>query len=100
MTAKYQLNFLPLAEEELYQAVVWYEEQRKGLGSRFATAVEAALESVKRTPMLFPKVYQGIRRARVKRFPYGIFFELDGQQIIVSAVYHARRDPRKVRHRR
>ena len=96
MTAKYQLNFLPLAEEELYQALLWYEEQRKGLGLRFATAVEAALESVKRTPMLFPKVYQSIRRARVKRFPYGIFFELDGRQIIVSAVYHARRDPRKI----
>lgn len=99
MTAKYTLNFLPIAEEELSQAAAWYEEQRKGLGSHFLTAVEATLESVKRTPMLFSHVHRSIQRARVKRFPYGIFFELDGTRIIILAIYHGRRDPRKLRNR-
>ena len=100
MTDKYILKFLPLAEEELSQTALWYEEQRKGLGSRFMTAVEAVIESVKRTPMLFTTVHKNIRRARIKRFPYGVFFEIDGNQVIVSAIYHARRDPRKLRNRR
>lgn len=97
--SKYQITFLPLAEEELASAALWYEEQRKGLGSQFLTAVEASIEAVKRTPMLFAIVHQDIRRARVKRFPYGIFFTHDEHEVVIVSVFHARRKPKAPRNR-
>lgn len=93
---KYTLEILPLAEEELAHAANWYEEQRQGLGSRFVLAVEAKFEAIRRTPMLFSVVHKNVRRARIKGFPYGIFFEFDDSRIIIAAIYHARRDPIKM----
>jgi plasmid stabilization system protein ParE len=97
--SKYSLEFLPAAQEELVQAIEWYEKQRQGLGSRFMVAVEATLEAIKRTPMLFTVVNKNVRRARIKRFPFGIFFEFSEERIVVAAIYHARRDPIKVHKR-
>lgn len=90
---RYKIEFLPLAQEELIQAIDWYEKQRHGLGARFIVAVEATIEAIKRTPMLFTVVHKNIRRARIKRFPYGIFFEFDEELVIIAAIYHAKRSP-------
>jgi hypothetical protein len=30
----------------------------------------------------------------VRRFPYGVFYRVDSDQIAVLAVYHSKRDPR------
>ena len=42
----------------------------------------------------FPVVYQDVRRALTKRFPYGIYFVLDDSRIIVIAIFHAKRNPK------
>ena len=94
---KYALKLLPSAERDLSEVFSWYEEQRRGLGSRFFLAVEAAMESIKRTPLLFPIVHRTVRRARVKRFPYGVYFEVAEGEIVVIRIYHARRDPRRMK---
>jgi len=39
--------------------------------------------------MQFPVVYRGRRRAGVRRFPYGIFFELQEHRIVVIACFTA-----------
>ena len=35
----------------------------------------------------------GIRRALTKRFPYAIYFSIEGTVIVVLAVLHAARNP-------
>lgn len=40
-----------------------------------------------------------IRRARLKRFPYGLFFRLVDDDIFVIACFHANRDPKVWRER-
>lgn len=37
----------------------------------------------------FPRV----RRARMRQFPYGVFYRLDAGDILILRVLHARRDP-------
>jgi plasmid stabilization system protein ParE len=34
-----------------------------------------------------------IRCVRARRFPYSVFYRVEGDQIVVLAVFHARRDP-------
>ena len=45
-------------------------------------------------PLNPPKVFEGVRRVPVRRFPYGVFYQVGADQIGVIAVYHSNRDPR------
>ena len=87
------------AAAELRLARAWYDDIRPDLGERFAVAVEAVVEAIAQRPLQFPVVHRGRRRAGVRRFPYGIFFEVQENRIVVIACFHAKRDPRRWRSR-
>lgn len=89
-----------LAESELSEAFDWYEERVPGLGSDFLLHVDAALQSIRRSPEKFPVIYKGLRRALTRRFPYQIFFIVEEHRIIVVAVLHASRHPNHWKKRR
>jgi plasmid stabilization system protein ParE len=91
--------WIPEANEDLLEARAWYENIRLQLGERFALAVAATVEAVAERPLQFPVVYRDRRRAGVRRFPYGIFFELQEHRVVVIACFHGRRDPRRWRPR-
>ena len=85
--------WIPEANEDLQEARAWYDNIRPGLAERFALAVDATIEEIAERPLQFPVVYRGRRRAGVRRFPYGIFFELQENRIVVIACFHGRRNP-------
>jgi plasmid stabilization system protein ParE len=84
----------PEANEDLLDARAWYDNIRRELGERYALAVEATVGAIAEHPLQFPVVYQSRRRAGVRRFPYGIFFEVQEHRIVVIACFHGRREPR------
>lgn len=90
-----ELIVRPEAEAELSEAFDWYEERVSGLGSDFLLNVDAAFHSILRNPHLFPVVHNNLRRVLIRRFPYQIFFVLEDKRIVVLAVFHARRNPRR-----
>ena len=73
----------PEANEDLLEARAWYDNIRPELGERFALAVEATVEALAEHPVQFPVVYRSRRRAGVRRFPNGIFFEVQDNRIVV-----------------
>lgn len=85
----------PEANEDLLDARAWYDNIRQQLGERFALAVESTVEAITEHPLQFPVVHRGRPRAGVRRFPYGIFFEVQEHRIVVIACFHGRRDPRR-----
>jgi plasmid stabilization system protein ParE len=89
----------PDANEDLLEARAWYDNIRPHLGERFALAVEATVEVIAEHPLQFPVVYRSRRRAGVWRFPYGLFFDVQGQRIVIIACFHGRRNPRRWRSR-
>lgn len=92
--SKLEIRFSSESAEELEAAALWYEEQRGGLGSEFMRAVEARLESISRTPQLYPCIYKdNIRRALVKRFPYGLIFRGKDNSIEIISLFNLKRDP-------
>jgi plasmid stabilization system protein ParE len=88
------------ARAELLAAREWYAAQSPGLDLEFARAVEAALAAVARYPEAYPAVDGDIRRAIVRRFPYQLLYYRRGDQLILLACYHHRRDPAAWRLRR
>jgi toxin ParE1/3/4 len=82
------------AEDDIASARQWYEDQREGLGDEFVLCIEEALERIRRPPLSGREVVDTVRKIIVRRFPYGVFYRVDPDQIGVIAVYHAKRDPR------
>ncbi|WP_045222639.1 type II toxin-antitoxin system RelE/ParE family toxin [Desulfonatronum thioautotrophicum] len=96
---------VPEAKADVADAYLWYEDQCLGLGMEFLRCVEAALLSIQRSPLIYPKVHPKVhetyRRTLVRRFPFTIFFEFDDSenQCIVYSVFHCSHDPEKWRGR-
>ncbi|ETX08512.1 MAG: hypothetical protein ETSY2_04995 [Candidatus Entotheonella gemina] len=84
----------PEARFEFDEAFDWYEQQRPGLGVEFVEHVQEVLDWLSARPELYAQVFQDIRRAVVRRFPYSVFSKVEPQQVVVSAVFHSRRDPK------
>src|SRR5688572_18297720 len=83
----------PEAEADMAEAKDWYDEKRKGLGDDFLDCVDAALERIRRNPEAYAVIYKSLRRAMVRRYPYGVYYTIADQQIVVAGVIHARRHP-------
>jgi len=81
------------AKSEFDEVVVWYEGRRAGLGREFMVCVEAVLERIKKTPEIHTIVYADVRCGLVRRFPYGIYYRLEANRVVVVAVFHGSRDP-------
>lgn len=88
-----QLILRPEAEGDINNARKWYESQREGLGDEFLLAVEAQLAAIQRYPMAYRTIFQEVRHVLTKRFPYGIFFQVIDDAVIVIAVMHSKRNP-------
>jgi toxin ParE1/3/4 len=84
----------PEAEADLAASKLWYEEQHDGLGARFLREVDATVRRIISDPLAFGFVRGRLRRALLRRFPFGVFYVLTEQHIVVVAVLHAARDPR------
>ena len=85
----------PAAAADIDEAFLWYERQRPGLGEEFLAAVQSTRDSIAAHPAMYPVIHRDTRRALVHRFPYGIFYRVYGEVIVVVACMHGRRDPRR-----
>jgi plasmid stabilization system protein ParE len=83
------------AKAEFYEAEEWYAQVSVQLSDRFVEAVEATVQIIAEFPLRFPVVYRDRRRAAVRRFPYGLFFEIEADRILLIACFHGKRNPRR-----
>ncbi len=95
----YRLVIRPEAAEEVAEATVWYEERARGLGRDFLRAFRAAAAVLRRDPLLYQPVAADARRVVLRRFPYSVFYEVHGSEVVVLACFHESRDPAEWRER-
>ena len=92
--------FRRAAQAEYADAARWYEARALGVGYRFVERVEHALSEVAESPLRPAKLFAGIRRIRVRGFPFLLYYVVEESRIVVVAVLHARRNPAIWRSRR
>ena len=97
MTAEVRLR--PEVEDDLLEAAVWYEEQCAGLGKDFLDEAAATLSRISASPSAYPILHRSTRRALLLRFPFGVFYCIEDNAIVVIAVLHGSRNPRNWRTR-
>lgn len=88
-------SFHPEAENEFIKTIDYFENQQRELGQDFSIEVYNTIQRIRINPRSWTKVSANIRRALLKRFPYGILYHYDHVQdnIFIVAVMHLSREP-------
>ena len=94
---KYTLRFVSEIEEDIFAGYSWYENKAIGLGEEFLRIFYAYANEIPWNPLLYPEVYREFRRRLLRRFPYAIYFRIEGSEVVVFGFLHCARDPRKIR---
>ena len=89
---KLPIRFGNRARAEYYEAILWYESERPGLGIEFEAEVEALLAVVSKQPDRFPLTVRGSREAPVDRFPYCVYYRVRPDRVFVLGLFHQSRD--------
>ncbi len=90
-----RLRFHRVASAEAEAAVRWYNERQPGLGNDFRAELETAVGRVMDWPLVWPiSQYDPLTRSHpLSRFPYSIVKVVQGDDVTVAAVAHAKRRP-------
>ena len=86
----------PDALQDLDEAFHWYEGQRPGLGAEFALEIDNLLTVLQRFPNARTIAFWDLRRALVPRFPFGLYYLVEEQRVVIIGLLHLKRDVQKV----
>jgi plasmid stabilization system protein ParE len=89
-----RIRFLEAAQQEVDDAVAWYDEREEELGRDFLDELDRAIRRIKSFPLASTEIEPGIRRCLLARFPYSLIYGIEQELIIVIAVSHLHREPR------
>ena len=89
----YTLIVRKLAEQDIDKGYQWYEERREGLGEEFLLCIDACLNMIVRNPFIYQIRSDSIRLGLVERFPYGIFYKIAQDKVIILAAIYLGRNP-------
>jgi len=93
----YTYILLSTAQEEYESSISWYGERSWAAAGQFAEAIDHALELICEHPFRWRNEYRNYYEIGVKKFPFSIIYTVDEDQeiVIISAVYHHSRNPKK-----
>ncbi len=86
-------RFADEALEEYIAAGQYYNRQVPGLGDEFADEIEVGVRAITMAPLTWRIVEADVRRYLVQRFPYGIYYTMEDDVIVIWAIKHLHRDP-------
>ncbi|HAO80753.1 MAG TPA: plasmid stabilization protein [Verrucomicrobia subdivision 3 bacterium] len=90
-----RVRFTSTAEVELKEAMEFYQSAREGLGAEFLAEVQAAINLIESFPLAWSPLSSRTRRCRTHRFPYGLFYQVRSDEILIVSVMDLRRDPKR-----
>ncbi|MBD0726343.1 hypothetical protein B6A10_14280 [Flavobacterium sp. L1I52] len=90
----YKIHFAKEALFDIEDIVLWYEEQRIGLSYDFELCLEAGIDTILRSPEAYQKRYKNIKVRYISRFPYGIHYRFQKNEITVVGIFHTSRSPK------
>lgn len=84
------------AERDVSEAQIWYEAQQTGLAVQFHAEFSTTIDLLVQTPLIYPMLYRNVRRAVLHRFPYLVWYRVEGSTVTVLACTHGKIDPSRV----
>lgn len=95
MERSYSLSISEAAELDIRDAFLWYEDQKDNLGLTFEKHISRTIQNIQKNPLMIQIRYNKTRVAFLKKFPYGVHFNVSENEIIIIAVFHTNQNPKK-----
>lgn len=86
-------RFHPEALREFQAAATYYEKHQLGLGRRFTSAVQVAIDHIVASPQSWRILEEDVRRYLTKVFPYAVLYTVEHDYVLIVAVMHCHREP-------
>jgi plasmid stabilization system protein ParE len=87
-----KIEILDDAKQDLISGYHFYEKQTPGLGSYFLDTLFSDIDSLLLYAGIHPVIY-GSHRCLSRRFPFAIYYCLEGDRVRVRAVLDCRHHP-------
>jgi toxin ParE2 len=88
------LKILTEASQDVKEITIWYRNISRALSLRFVSQLYDGFSQITSFPDAEFNIAPRIKRYRLKKFPYLIFFYKEGGEVIVFAVIHEKRNPK------
>ena len=94
-----QVQITRPAETDLLEADVFYEQQQAGIGDYFLDSLYADIDALVLYAGIHPKPHGRLYRSLAARFPFAIYYDLQGETATVVAVLDCRQNPDSITQR-
>lgn len=91
-----RIRVLSLAIEDLDRGRIFYEKQQQGLGEYFLDALFSDIDALMLYAGVHPLAF-GYFRALSDRFPFAIYYRIEGEEIQVWRVLDCRQNPSRTK---
>ena len=81
------------ASAEYEAAFEWYYLRSEFAAERFVEEIDRAISQILASPRRWPETTHQIRKFRLQRFPFAVFYRQTASGIQILAVAHGRRRP-------
>ena len=86
-------KFLPSALKEVVSAAKFYRTAEPGLDVEFLSEIRTTIARICHNPSAWHRMGLECRRCRTTRFPYGIIYSVEDEEVIIVSVMHLHRRP-------
>ncbi len=93
----YRFNLRKRAAKEYLEAIIWYKERSLQAAENFVKAVNEAFSNIELRPEYYRNSYKQFHEITLKKYPYTIVYFIDKEQnsIVITTIFHHKRDPKK-----
>ena len=92
-----KIRILESARRDLIDGYYFYEKQAEGIGTYFLDSISSDIESLVDHAGVPPVYFGEYHRQLALRFPFAIYYQLVGEEVLVFAVLDCRREPAWIR---
>ena len=89
------VKFTRPASEEYLETVEYYNNLRDGLGYEFCIEFDSGIKKIIQYTEAWQELAPGIRRFLIRRFPYGIIYSVENDEILILSVMNLHKKPKK-----
>ncbi len=87
-----QIEILLSAENDILNAITFYDKQSSGVGSYFLDTIMSDIESLHIYAGIHVRIW-GYHRLLSKRFPFSIYYTTEDDTVYIYAILDNRREP-------
>lgn len=84
----------PAANLDIAESYIWYESQKDGLGELFLGQFRSVVDALELSPLGY-QTFDRYHQIPLRQFPYIAVYEIDGEDVVIHAVFHTSQHPAK-----